>query len=193
MIESDSLGLIQEAGELVKYCYSFACNSKSVLDTSYFALQSNVVNTAIADYHSRIGNNASLSSLGGQSVIARFDTLNRDGVYKWNDNIVVVGHFKPKAKFDNVKKGEAIINADHKLIEYIRVNRLAKIKKSVEIGPTYVIPYMEDNTEKEFCFNPEKMKYQYMICYTKIESQYFTREISKFLPPLQFNVETESP
>ena len=78
MVESDSVELIHQAGELVRQCMNYACNSKSVLDSAYFAMQLNVVNTSISDYYARIGNNASLETLGGQSVIARFDTLNRE-------------------------------------------------------------------------------------------------------------------
>jgi hypothetical protein len=191
MVQSDSLELIKEAGELVNHCYNYAASTKSVLDTNYFAMQRRVVNSSISDYFERKGNNQNLATMVGQSVIARFDTLNKEGIYKWHDNIVVVGHFKPDAKFDDVRKGEAIIDADHRLLEYIRVNRLAKLKDEVKIGQTYLIPFFFDNKTSEFCFNPALMKYQYMVCYTRIESTYFTREISKFLPPLQFNVETD--
>jgi hypothetical protein len=159
----------------------------------FFALQRNVVATSISDYHDRQGNSVSLASLGGQSIIARLDTLNREGIYKWHNNILVVGHFNPSGKFDNVKAGEAIMDADRKLLEYIRINRLAKVSKDVEMGHTFLIPYHVNDAAAEFIFNPEKKKYQYMICYTRIESIFLTREISKFLPPLQFENETLVP
>ena len=69
---------------------------------------------------------------------------------------------------------------------------LAKIGKTVKMGSTYLVPYFRDAESKQFCFDPEEMQYQYMICYTQIESQYFTKEISKYLPPLQFNVEIDN-
>lgn len=191
LVESDSIELIKEAEQLVDHCYNYAQNTKSILDTNYFAIQRNVVRASLSDYCERKGNNVVLSTLGGQSIIARFDSLNREGVYKWHGNIVVVGHFKPDAKFDNVKKGEAIIEADRKLIEYIRVNRLAKLKKAVDIGPTYIIPFQNGEDYQDFFFNPEMKKFQYMVCYTKIESNYFTREISRLLPLLQFSAEIE--
>ena len=53
-----------------------------------------------------------LATLGGQLVVARMDTLNREGIYKWHDNIIVIGHFTPDSRIDNVKKGEAIMAAD---------------------------------------------------------------------------------
>ena len=77
--------------------------------------------------------------------------------------------------------------------EYIRVNRLAKLGKAVEFGSTALIPYIVDRAQEDFCFNPEVMKYQYRICYSKVESLYLTRQISKFLPPLQFDIEMGTP
>ncbi len=190
LIESDSLELIQEAGKLTDQCYNYVANIHSALDTNYFAMQRKVVNTSISDYNERKGYNSNLTKLGGQSVIARVDSLNKEGIYKWHDKILVVGHFKPTASIDNVKKGEAIIDADRKLFEYIRVNRLAKLKDDARLGQTYFIPYQEDDKIKDFCYNPNLKQYQYMICYTMIESSSLTKEINKFLPPLQFKTET---
>jgi hypothetical protein len=186
LAESDSLGLIQKAGELVENCYSYSANTLSILDTNYFSLQRNVVKTSISDYYERKGNSLNMANMLGQSVIARLDTLNTEGIYKWHDKIIVVGSIKLMAKFDNVRKGEAIIDADHKLIEYIRVNRLAKIGNEVKMGTTFVLPYVIDNKKTDFNFSKQKMTYQYMVCYTQIETKYFTQGISKFLPPLQF-------
>lgn len=189
LVESDSLEWIEKAGELVNHCYDYSAGSQTKLDTNFFALQKNVVATSISDYYDRMGNKVSLASIEGQSVIARLDTLNREGIYKWHDKIIVVGHFLPDGKSNQVKSGEAIISADRKLLEYIRINRLAHLGKEVKMGQTYLIPYMADDNSTDFIFNPEKKKYQYMVCYTSIKSLNTTREISKFLPPLQFDIE----
>jgi hypothetical protein len=190
LIESDSLELLKNAGELVEHCFSYSKNTLSVLDTSYFSLQKKVVKTSISDYYERKGNNLNMANMLGQAIIARLDTLNLEGIYKWHDRIVVVSTINLIAKFENVRKGEAIIDADRKLTEYIRVNRLAKIGNEVKMGTTYLIPYLIDNHKNDFHFNEQKKAYQYMVCYTQIESKYFTQGISKFLPPLQFIEET---
>ncbi len=192
LVESDSLEWIKEAGDLVNHCYSFAAGSDTRLDTNYFSRQKYVVATSISDFHDRMGNDRSLASLDGQSVVARLDTLNREGIYKWHDKILVVGHFLPDGKSDQVKSGEAIISADRKLLNYIRINRLARLGKEVQMGQTYLIPFHEDEVPADFFFNPARMKYQYMVCYTSIKNQTITRDISKFLPPLQFDIELAS-
>jgi len=189
LVESDSLERIQEAGELVSHCYSYASSLNTRLDTSFFVLQKNVVATSISDYHDRAGNNVSLASLNGQSVVARLDSVNREGIYKWHDKILVIGHFLPSSKSEQVKSGEAIISADRKLLEYIRINRLARLGNEVRMGHTFLIPYQDDRSSSDFIFNPNKMKYQYMVCYTVIKSQTLTRDVSKYLPPLQFEFE----
>ena len=191
LIESDSLELIENAGKLVENCYIYAASSHCVLDTAYFALQRNVVLTSIADYNERKGNNLALSNMEGSTILARLDTLNREGVYKWHDKIIVVGSIKPTASYMYVKKGEAIIDADHRLIEYIRVNRLAKVGKEIKMGYTFLIPYTVDGAPSDFHFNQSKMRYQYIACYSKIENGYFTKSISKFLPVMQFEFEVE--
>ena len=163
LVESDSLERIQEAGELVSHCYSYASSLNTRLDTSFFVLQKNVVATSISDYHDRAGNNVSLASLNGQSVVARLDSVNREGIYKWHDKILVIGHFLPSSKSEQVKSGEAIISADRKLLEYIRINRLARLGNEVRMGHTFLIPYQDDRSSSDFIFNPNKMKYWEMV------------------------------
>jgi hypothetical protein len=189
MVESDSVELIKKAGELVKYCNTYAANSLSILDTSYFEQQMKVVKSSINDYEERKGSNLNLANLAGQTVIMRLDTLNAEGIYKWHDKIVVVGTLKFTATFDNVKKGEAILSADKKLIQYIRVNKIAKIGNEVNVGSTSLIPFTIDEKKTDFFFNPKKKEFQYIICYSKVENKYFTKGISKFLPPMQFREE----
>lgn len=192
LVESDSLEHIKTAGELVDQCYSYTQQVRGGLDTSYLALQKNVVSTSIADYYARIGNNASLDELGDQAIIARMDTLNRAGIYKWHDKILVIGHFIPESKSKDVQQGEAIIDADRKLIRYIRINKLARIGTDVEMGQSVIIPYIENSEVSIFMFNPAAEQYQYMVCYSRIQSLAFTEEVIKFLPPVQFKADMES-
>lgn len=191
MVESDSIETIYKADELVDHCYSYAANMLSNLDTVYFARQKRVVNTSKSDFNERKGNKLNRDKMEGQTIIARFDSLNTDGIYKWHDYIVVIGTFLYTATFDNVKRGEAILNADRRLIQYIKVNKLAKIGKEVEMGSTFLIPYIIDEKKSDFFFHPVKREYQYMVCYTRIENSYMTKGISKFLPPMQFYQELQ--
>lgn len=188
MIESDSLEIIKEAGLLVEQCENYSEHTRGAIGSNFFALQKNLVATSVSDYYARKGNYVSLSSMGEQSIVARFDTLNHDGIYKWQNNILVVGHFQPKGKFDYVQSGEAVIHADRKLLEYIRINRLAKLGKEVEMGHTFFIPFIIEEEPSNFCYNPAFEKLQYMICYTQINDPITTRKISKFLPPVEFEI-----
>lgn len=192
LVESDSLESITEAGRLVQECFTYSKLSKSTLDTSYFTHQAKIVRTSISDYYDREGNLEDLALMEGQSILVRTDSLNRDGIYKWHDMILVIGYFTPEAKFVNVQKGEAVIQADRRLIDYIRVNRLASIGKDVSLGAATIIPFQNTETASPFKYNPEIKKYQYMICYSLVENQKVTRQITKFLPPLLFDLESES-
>lgn len=189
MIESDSIELIEKAGNLVDYCFAYSVYTLSVLDTVYFDKQKRVVKSTISDYNERKGSNLNLANLAGQTVLMRLDSLNSEGIYKWHDKIVVVGTVKFTAKFDNVRRGEAFISADKKLIQYIRVNKIAKIGKEVKVGKTFLIPFTIEDKKEDFIYNPHKKEFQYIICYTKVENNYFTKGISKFLPPMQFREE----
>ncbi len=187
LVESDSLEMIEVAGKLVDNCYNYAINTLSNLDTAYFANQKNVVASSISDYYARRGASGDLSVGQETSLIARLDTLVAEGIYRWEDNIVVVGNFKPEAINKNVRKGEAILNADKKLIEYIRINRLTNKGKELKLGYTYLIPYSDDEQLAEFMYNPHKRNFQYIVCYTKVESDYLTKRIGQYLPLLQFS------
>jgi hypothetical protein len=186
MIASDSIEQIKKAGLMVENCYNYVASKVCTLDTNYFIKQRKIVENALNDYNERMGNKNKLSLLEGRTTNARFDTLNVEGIYKWNGNIVVVGLFTPKATFDNVKKGEAISDADHRLLEYIRVNRLAKLHKEVKMTGTYLMPYLVGDKIQDFRFDPETKKFQYMVCYTLIVNHSVTEKISKLLPPLKF-------
>ena len=189
LVSSDSISHIMKAKELVENCYNYAASTKSILDTGYFELQRNVVATSISDYYERKGVSAELAKLTEQSVIARLDTLNREGVYKWHDKIIVIGTLRPSAKFTTVKKGEAIIKADQELLEYVRVNKIMKLKKEIRVGTTFLIPFNIDDEYSNFHYNRELQRWQYMVCYTQIVNKYTTKELSKFLPPMIFQEE----
>ncbi len=186
LVESDSLDLIQEAGKLVDHCYNYSLNTSSSLDTMYFAQQKRLVAYYISDYYDREGSSEVLAGMKQTSFIARLDTLIQEGIYQWEDQIIVIGHFKPEAINKNVRKGEAILNADQRLIQYMRLNRLIKFDKELKMGQTYLIPYVNNEQLTEFMYNPSKKSYQYIVCYTKIDSDYFTRKLGQYLPPLQF-------
>jgi hypothetical protein len=188
LIESDSLELIYKADSIVEHCYKYSASTSCRLDTNFFAKKKKIVIIAISDFNARKGANAELTILAGQTIIARFDTINREGIYKWHESIIVIGHFNPKSKSENVNKGEAIIDADRRLFEYIRINRIAKLGKSVKLGNTFIIPFEFENKPIGFMFNPRVKKYQYMICYTRIKNKNLTQKITKVLPPLEFEV-----
>lgn len=186
LIESDSLSDIMEAQKIVENCYKYATIGKTKLDTNYFEFQKNMVSKAITDYHKRQGDMEFLEEYADQAVLAKLDSLNKKGIYRWNEYIIVIDELKPNAQFKNVQKGEAIIDADRKLIEYIRINRLAKVGKEVEVGPTMLIPFCSDDGPVNFHFNPEAEKWQYIICYTKVKNDMTTKKVNAYLPPLQF-------
>lgn len=192
LVESDSLHQIQEAGKLVRSCYDYSIQTNTKLDTSFFLHHEKLVKTSLSDYYDREGNLANLSALDGQSIIAKVDSLNRVGIYKWHDMILVIGHFKPEAKFSSVQRGEAVIHADQKLIHYVRINKLAKIGKVVKLGAASIIPYQNADSGSPFQYNPENKEYQYMICYQLVENQKLTQQIRQLLPPLLFEQETEN-
>ncbi|MBN2523169.1 MAG: hypothetical protein JXB24_07825 [Bacteroidales bacterium] len=192
LVESDSLDLIQQAGKLVDHCYNYSLNTSSSLDTMYFAQQKRMVASYISDYYDRDGSSEVFDRMKQTSLIARLDTLIQEGIYQWKDQIIVIGHFKPEADNKNVRKGEAILNADQRLLQYIRLNRLAKFDKELKMGQTFLIPYVNNKQLAEFMYNPSEKNYQYIVCYTKVDSDYFTRKLGQCLPPLQFGKRAES-
>ena len=186
LVESDSLSIIQDGKELVEKCYDYSSATNSKLDTVFFAQQKLVVANALADWNERQGLTAELASLTGQSIVARRDSLNREGIYQWNDLVIVIGSVNFDSKSESLRKGEAIIDADRTLYNYIRVNKLAKVNKSMEMGKTYILPIDDNDKVRYYRFDPEKQAWQYIVAYTIVINPKFTREMSQFLPPLQF-------
>ena len=89
----------------VDNCYFFSANSKSLLDTNYFAKQKQAVITAISDYINEAENpDAKLAAITNKSISARNDTLNPKGVYKWGEYIVVINNFVPSSMKYQVSK-----------------------------------------------------------------------------------------
>lgn len=185
LVKSDSLDLIKRADTLVQRAYSYAANSKSILDTNFFAKQRRVIITATSDYYTRLGNN--LEEIANQIVDGRLNKPNEIGVFKWGEYILVVDTFTLTASFENVNRGMAILQADKKLLEYIRVNELAKIKKGLKIGHAFVLPYVINGSKKDFYYSPYQNSWQYMVCYTTIENKVFTRNISQYMKPINFS------
>lgn len=190
MVDSDSLPTIIEAGKLAAQCYKYSMGAESNLDTIFFAKQQLAAANAISDWNERQGVSAELASLTGQAVIAQLDSLNREGIYRWKDMILVIGTVKFSSKSDNVRRGEAIIDSDQTLLNYIRINKLAKQDlKNTKIGKSYMVSYFDAGTKTYFMFNPEVQMFQYMICYSNVISTQATKEMVRFLPPLQFKEE----
>ena len=191
LIDSDSLSDIVEAQKVLEDCYEYSSIIKTKLDKKYFDFQRNRILKAASDYQKRQGDSQHLEEFSNQAVLAKLDSLNQKGIYRWNDYIIVVDELKPNAKFKNVQKGEAIIDADKKLIEYIRINRLAKVGREVEVGPTILIPFKSSDGIENFYFNPKSEKWQYIICYTRVKNEFTTKKVNAFLPPLEFEHEVE--
>lgn len=190
LINDDSLDVIMEGVELANQCYNYSKTTSCKLKPDFFDLQKIVAANAVADWNERQGITAELASLTGQSVIARLDSINREGIYKWKDLILVIGSVDFTSKSDMVRRGEAIIDADKTLLDYIRVNKLAKIKDNkTETGKTYMLSFYINGKKTYYNYDFAKKTWQYMICYTSIINDKVTEEMTRFLPPLQFQEE----
>ncbi|MFW6222984.1 MAG: hypothetical protein ACOC3T_05165 [Bacteroidota bacterium] len=187
MLGSDSLEVLEEAQELLDYCYNFASNSKSLVGTDYFDKQRKALNTAIADHIEMADNpDAMVARLTNTIITARRDSLNPKGVYKWGEYIIVINHFTPQSGFMNVRRGEAIIHADKTLVDYIEENDLGRIKDGSKFGYTYLIPYNKSGEDNVFLYDEKRQNWQYMVCYTKIVNTHYTSQLARYLPPLKF-------
>jgi hypothetical protein len=113
-------------------------------------------------------------------------------VYWWHDGILVIGYFKPRAHFERVQLGEAILHADKQLVYYIEVNKIAKLRKRIKTSGTSMIPFHVKDQPVWLHFDHSKKKWQYMVRYGTIVNNYVTREIGKLLPLLFFQDEANS-
>jgi hypothetical protein len=186
LVSSDSLQLIMKAGEIAEDCFMFTRNNAGRLDTSFFALQMNVYKNSLSDYFERQG----LRNLQkNSSTVIRTDAINPYGVYRWHDYIVVIGSINFQSKFKNVKKGEAIIDADHLLMEYIRLKELIKIRKRFRLGEAFMLSYIIDNKREDFNYDIDKDEWQYMVCYPLVENKNTTKYITQYMPSVIFKQE----
>lgn len=188
LLSSDSLQTLEEAEKLVDNCYFYSANSKSLLDTNYFAKQRQAVSTAISDYINAADNpDAKLAAMTDKAITARKDTLNPKGVFKCGDYIIVINNFVPTTNYEKVRKGEAIIHADKILAKYLEKNELGNIRNGDKMGFTYIIQFnTSESGRKDFYYDGKSQSWQYMICYTQVVNSYFTKQVTKYLPPLKF-------
>jgi uncharacterized protein YdcH (DUF465 family) len=186
LLEQDSLKYIKEGQRMVALCFDYASNTRTKLDVNYFGMQKIVVANALADWNEKQGLSSQLASLTGQSVVARRDSINKEGIYHWNDFILVIGSLNFNSKTESIRKGEAIIDADRTLHSYMQINKLAKRGRKVELGKTYLLPVKDNDKVSYFRYDGSKQAWQYIVAYSRVVSPKFTREIGRFLPPLQF-------
>ncbi|NJM16954.1 MAG: hypothetical protein HC896_17665 [Bacteroidales bacterium] len=52
-----------------------------------------------------------------------------------------------------------------------------------------MLPYLVDNKKADFIFDFRNNAWQFMMCYTMVVSKYYTKEISKYMPPMKFEQE----
>jgi hypothetical protein len=185
LIDSDSIELIKEAEQLVDHSYNYAANTKSLLDTNFFIKQKRVVVTATSDYYTRLGNN--LSEIASQIVEGSLTSPNPEGVYKWGKYVLVIDTFTVNATFDNVNRGTAVLIADKRLVEYIRVNDLADINRRFKVGKAFVLPFVINGSKRDFYYNPLSNSWQFMVCYTLVENQRYMKQISQYMKPISFD------
>lgn len=183
---SDSLTIIIEGQDLVNLCFNYSALALTKIDSNFFEMQKVVVANAIADWNEKQGISSELASLTGQAIIARRDTLNKEGIYQWNDYILVIGSVIFNSKSESLRKGEAIIDADRTLYNYLRLNKVAKTSKSMQMGKTYLLPIKEKDEVSYFRHDAARQAWQYMVAYTFVISVKTTQEVARFLPPLQF-------
>ena len=162
---------------------------KTPLNREYYEQQKLAVATAISDLLDKQGSGSGLRELTDQSLLARLDSLNPRGVYKWHESIIVISEFTPASGFENVKKGEAIIHADNVLAAYLKKNKLCKSKDDLKFGYSYVIPYKSSNKTSSFLYHPDRQMWQYIACYTLVNNPKYTREISRYMQPIVFEEE----
>ena len=191
LIESDTIATIKEAEKLVGYCIQYADFLKTPLTREYFEQQRMAVVTAISDVLDKQGTGSGIKELTDQALLARLDSLNPRGVYKWHESVIVISEFTPTSGFENVKKGEAILNADNVLAAYLKKNKLCKSTEDLKFGYSYIIPYKSSNKTSSFIYHPDLQKWQYIACYTLINNPGYTREIIRYMLPILFEDESQ--
>jgi hypothetical protein len=189
LVASDSLQGLKEAEKLLKHCENFGTLTVSNLNGEFFKKQEMMLTSALSDMLDRQGREKELAKYTDQSVVAKYDTLNPCGVFKWHDQIIVIDEFLPTSAMDNVKKGEAIIHADKMLANYLQKNKLCQSTKDLRFGYAFIIPYKSTTKNTSFYYNKASQKWQYIACYTIVVNESYTTQVSKFMPPLFFEDE----
>ncbi len=188
MLESDSLKILQDASKLLEECITYSHLALTEVDSNYYKRQRNVAANAIADWNTRQGMNVNISTLtGGAAVIAHYDSINKEGIFKWNNLIVVIGNVNFDSNSEMVRRGQAISAADRTLFNYIRLNRISDLKPKDQVaGTTFILPYNNQGKKQYYKFDVAKNSFQYMVCYKSVINEKVTEDVSKYLPPLQF-------
>jgi hypothetical protein len=184
LVKSDNLDLILKADTLLVKAKRYAELMHTDIDTSFFGKQQRVIITARSDYHYQKG--LALDTLANEVVQGKLSAINRNGVYNWHNYILVIGEFNFGSGFKNVNRGEAVLSADKKLLQYIRMNKLADVDEGLEVGQAFLVPYMVDQRKQYFLENPKSKKLQYMVCYTMIENKKTMEGIVRYLKPINF-------
>lgn len=184
LTESDSLEGLNEAEHLLSMCIHYSQLVVTGLDSAFLSDQSLMIATALSDVLARQGREKDLEKYTDIAIMASADTLNPTGVFKWNEYIVVIDEFMPTANFNNVRNGEAILHADKMLSTYLVKNRLCKNSNELSFGHAYLIPY--NSQGGPFFYNRLTGKWQYMVCYTRVISDDFTRKAGRLMPPMHF-------
>jgi len=187
LLKSDSLGELQKAQEMVEHCLFYCQKIKRPIDTAFLNKQKNVVIATMADYYDRQKYYNNNFKFFDQAIRARLDSLNKPGIYKWHNKIVVINEITFKYNTENLQKGEAIIASDKALIFHLKKLKLIEIDKNLKIAGTQFIPFKdESNNIVFFKYNNETSKWQYMIAYSIVINKKITDEIIKYLPPMYF-------
>lgn len=189
LVTGDSMQHLKEAEKLLSHCITYSKYSGSALGQEYFRKQEMLLTSALSDLLERQGREKELSRYTDESVVAQFDTINPCGVFKWHEQIVVIDEFLPQSSMESVRKGEAILHADKMLATYLKKNKLCQSPDELKFGPSFVIPYQSDLYKSCFYFNKVSQKWQFIVCYTLVNSKSFTLSVSKFMPPLFFENE----
>lgn len=192
LTQSDSINYIIEAEQLLVHSENYSKIASTALDSAYFVKQRFVIAAALSEFLSRAGMEKEIDKYTDQAIKARIDTLNPNGVYKWNEYIVVIDEFVPGSSFENVKKGEAIIYADKLLAAYLKKNQLCKSIDELKFGYSFIIPYESNVKNTIFYYDSDTGEWQFMACYTIINNVSFTQNVSKFMPPMFFDDEMET-
>lgn len=187
MLSSDSINVLQEANTLLNDCENYSRLAGSDVQPGYFAMQRNVTANTIAKWNTKFGNNTDISSLTDAAITARFDAINEEGIFIWNEHVIVIGSVNFSSSSELVRRGQAISDADRKLFQYIKMNRIVKFKPNDQkTAGTFILPYNNNGKKQYYKFNESKDNFQYMVCYRSIINEKVTEDLGKYLQPLQF-------